>query len=352
MARPEPDPLAPSWSAIEGLEDPLQIRARDAGPAVRDPEQDVRAGGAAADGHGLVAREVSGSSRARSRAPARAAPHRLAARAGRDRGRDRTCLAARQSRRPRRPTSSSSDAQSRARLRPAGLDPCEVEQIADEALEPRRLLGDHGCELAALLVGDRLGLESAGGGGDRGQRRAQVVRHRAEQRGLHDVRAAERLRLDDLRLELVAAPRRREQRLERRDDPVLERDRAPTDPCPRAPAPFRRRLPPTTSGIARRRSSAPTQLGSTATERRPKVCAMRCPTVWSDRSRLSPLSSSRAISAVRSASARSRSACDARVARHAASVLVTAAATRNTASATQFSPFAIVNCPSGGCERS
>ena len=76
--------------------------------------------------------------------------------------------------------------------------------------------------------------------------------------------------------------------------------------------------------------------------------AIRRPTLLSECSRLSPLSNRLAISAVRSASARLRSASAARARAAPASVLVTAAATKNIANPTQFSPSAIENRPSGG----
>jgi hypothetical protein len=57
---------------------------------------------------------------------------------------------------------------------------------------------------------------------DRRQGRAQVVRHRAQERGLEDVRAPQRARLDRVPEEALALERGRQQRLERRHDPFLQ----------------------------------------------------------------------------------------------------------------------------------
>ena len=66
-------------------------------------------------------------------------------------------------------------------------------------------------------VGDsERGVERADRGEDRRQRRAQVVRDGAQQRGLEHVGAAQRARLDHLALQRVALDGRAEDRLERR----------------------------------------------------------------------------------------------------------------------------------------
>ncbi len=56
------------------------------------------------------------------------------------------------------------------------------------------------------------------------ERRAQVVRHRAQQRRLDEVAAPQRLGLERLALEARAVDRDREQRRERREEPLLRRD--------------------------------------------------------------------------------------------------------------------------------
>ena len=84
------------------------------------------------------------------------------------------------------------------RLGFAGLQPRDVDQVLDQAREPLPLL-DH-C-LAQLVALGRRGagrVEGGAGGDDRGQRRPQVVRDRAQQRGLELVRAPQRLGLDRL----------------------------------------------------------------------------------------------------------------------------------------------------------
>ena len=75
---------------------------------------------------------------------------------------------------------------------------------------------------------------------------------------------------------------------------------------------------------------------------------MRWPTTRSDSARLSPPSSTRAISAVRSASRRRRSASSVRERAVPARVEVTAETARKTARATQFCSSASVKLPVGG----
>ena len=108
------------------------------------------------------------------------------------------------------------------------------------------------------------------------------------------------------------------------------------------------REPSTISGSARRRSSESAQTSSTLTDARPNVDAIRWPAVRSDSSSSAPPSRMRAISAVRSASARRVSASSARARAAPASPLITAAATRKTPNANQFSPSAMVKPPVGG----
>ncbi len=108
------------------------------------------------------------------------------------------------------------------------------------------------------------------------------------------------------------------------------------------------RLPSTISGNARLRGSLSTHDSSTDTDESPYASAIRLPTAGSDSSMLPPPSRSRAISAVRSASCRPRSASSPRLRAAWERLLTTNAATTNTPSATQFSPLAIVNWPVGG----
>jgi hypothetical protein len=102
-----------------------------------------------------------------------------------------------------------------ARLGRAGLQARHVEQVVDEARQALGLAGDVGHQLAVLLGRQRGRVECARGGEDRRQRRAQVVRDRAQQRRLEVVGAAQGARLDDLAQQRVALDRGAEDGLER-----------------------------------------------------------------------------------------------------------------------------------------
>jgi hypothetical protein len=62
-------------------------------------------------------------------------------------------------------------------------------QVVDEMRKARGLVAQHGDELGAILLGHSLVREARGGGRDRGQRRAELVRDRVQDRGLGDVGA-------------------------------------------------------------------------------------------------------------------------------------------------------------------
>ncbi len=80
------------------------------------------------------------------------------------------------------------------RMKSAGLDPRQVEQVRDHPVQPLRLLVEHRQKLVAVAL--VLGIAQAGEScRDRGQRRAQVVRDRMQHRRLRDIRAGCRLRL-------------------------------------------------------------------------------------------------------------------------------------------------------------
>ena len=83
------------------------------------------------------------------------------------------------------------------RLKRPGLQAAHVEQVADERVEPVGVLLDVGEQLGLVLGGPaHVGLPQARHARlDRGERRAQVVAHRAQQRGPHPVALRERLRL-------------------------------------------------------------------------------------------------------------------------------------------------------------
>jgi hypothetical protein len=108
-----------------------------------------------------------------------------------------------------------------ARLGGVGLQAREIEQVLDEARQPLRLLLDAARELAALPVLDVVGRQRLRRRHDRGDRRPQVVADGPQQRGLDDVAAPQRPRLDDVAEQLVALLRRGEQRLELRHCPLL-----------------------------------------------------------------------------------------------------------------------------------
>ena len=96
---------------------------------------------------------------------------------------------------------------SRCGSRVAGLQARDVEQVLDQAREPLALLDHRLAQLVALLGAGAGRVERGAGGDDRGQRRAQVVGDRAQQRGLQLVAAPQRLGLDRLRLHPVALAR-------------------------------------------------------------------------------------------------------------------------------------------------
>ena len=117
-------------------------------------------------------------------------------------------------------TISSSEHHSAARLRAAGLEARQVEQVLNQPRQSCGLHFRHRGQLVARLVRERLRPESAHRRRDRGQRRAQVVRNRPQQRLLDDVAAPKRLRLNHLRLQLLSPLCRGDQCLERRHHPL------------------------------------------------------------------------------------------------------------------------------------
>ena len=89
------------------------------------------------------------------------------------------------------------------RLDRAGLEPGHVEQVRDDTVEPRGLFPDGGDErvVVAFLELDLVARERLRAGDDRGQRRAEIMRDRAQERRLDHVAAPERFRLERFRLE-------------------------------------------------------------------------------------------------------------------------------------------------------
>ena len=107
----------------------------------------------------------------------------------------------------------------------SGLEPRHVEQVGDDPVETRRLLPDGGDErgVVALFELDLVARQRVRARDDGGQRGAQVVRHRAQQRGLDDVAVSQRLRLERLGLEGRAIGRDGEQGRQRRQEPLRDR---------------------------------------------------------------------------------------------------------------------------------
>ena len=81
----------------------------------------------------------------------------------------------------------------RARRYGAGLDPRQVEQIADQLRQPCALHFDGGDQPQALLGRYLRGAQRRGRGGDRRDRRPQVMRDGVEDRGSGHVGSARRL---------------------------------------------------------------------------------------------------------------------------------------------------------------
>ena len=112
------------------------------------------------------------------------------------------------------------------RRRAAGLEAGEVEQVADEPAQPLRVDVDRLEQLVPVFGAElqRRVPERADGRPDPRQRRAQVVRHRAEQRRLDEVAPAQRLGLERLLLQPVALDGDGEQRGERGQEAMPRRD--------------------------------------------------------------------------------------------------------------------------------
>ena len=109
------------------------------------------------------------------------------------------------------------------RAQAAPLNAREVEQVADDPVEPLRLLLDRLGEPRPLRVapGHVPLAQAAGGGDDRGEGRAQVVRHAVEEGVLQLVGAPQRLRLGGLAAQPGALDRQAELRRHRGQQPVV-----------------------------------------------------------------------------------------------------------------------------------
>jgi len=104
------------------------------------------------------------------------------------------------------------------RLRRARLQAGEVEEVADDALQPLHLVPDRLQQAGAIGVVERKPWisEALGRDSNRSQRRAQVVAHGLEDGRLDRVAPAQRLGLDRLAAEPLAVDRHRDEGGERR----------------------------------------------------------------------------------------------------------------------------------------
>ena len=121
------------------------------------------------------------------------------------------------------------------RLQHAGLDAREVEHVGDQAHEPVGLVLDAGDQRLALVLGHVLA-QGRGGGGDRGERRAQVVRDGLQQRGAQAVGLLQRLQQHALVLEARAPEREAEDAAERLEHGQRSRGRPRAARCRRPAA--------------------------------------------------------------------------------------------------------------------
>ena len=84
------------------------------------------------------------------------------------------------------------------------MEPRQIEQLLDESRQARRRLEHHGTRFLCLAAPRAVWVKRRRGRQDRRQRRAQIVRDRAQDRCLRLVAAPQQCRFDDLGLELSA----------------------------------------------------------------------------------------------------------------------------------------------------
>ena len=196
MARPSPDPWLGPGAADERLEDLAAPGRWDAGPGVRHANRDPSAPRAAAHpNRGAVGGELHGVFE-------QVGEHALELG---DVGADQRQVGGEVQLDPMRPEPLLDLLRGaahrvgeigpvRARVDRAGLDPRQVEQVVDHPGEASGLGLDR-LEEPVVVVGREAFLaESARGGGDRRQRRAEIVGDRVEQRGLRRIGTPGRLR--------------------------------------------------------------------------------------------------------------------------------------------------------------
>ncbi len=157
---------------------------------------------------------------------------------------------------------------------------------------------------------------------------------------------AQRLRLHDGCLQLVALERRPQKRFERRDDPRSDARQHRGV----GSGPEHERRPAIGAEVQRDAGRVVVRRGFqvSRTPRRPSAVPISSPAAGSASASVAPPSSTRAVSAARSASPRRRSASAARVRATSATRDAIAAVTRYTPSATQWLESAIEMPPIGG----
>ena len=206
--------------AVEGLEDPFALGLWDARAAVDEAQHDAAADVASPHRDGVAVRVPVG---VLQQVGERALELRGVGADRRQVGVDRDLegVARKVEVVDRGPDDLLDRAPLRVGLGGVGFQAREVEQVVDQAREPARLDADGLGELAPLRVGQARRAQRLGAGQDRGQRRAEIVRDRAQERGLDHVAAPQGGGLHDLGLQRVAFQRGRQQRLQRRRDADL-----------------------------------------------------------------------------------------------------------------------------------
>ena len=342
-------------AAVEGLEDPLLLAGGDPRALVGDADQHARARRAARGrdtGWPPRSSARAFSSRlANARSSWRGVGAQLRARRGRSTSAHLDRLAAQSLARRRAPPRSRPSHAAAAARPPAAARGRAACRRAPRAASPSSTTA--ALSSRALLVGQRRRAERVAGGDDRGQRRAQVVRDGAQQRGLDVVAAAQRRGLDRLGLHRVAAQGDGDERLERGHD--LRRAARCVDLGREIARDEQRRELAAPSRVAQRGTRRGARLPATAPS---SIAADASPSASATRRAAlpqrvagcrSPASSSRASAAARSASRapplgleRARAGQLGHRARRPAATIT------NAASATQLRLSAIVNWPAGG----
>ena len=221
---PEPDATGgPVVQSLERVEDPQLGVCRDAGAVVDDLDADSGAVGPGGEiGRPAGGGEPHGVGQRRWQAPVRAGRGRCRPAAGRRAGR---AVRVPVSPRSASGATSSSDGRPHQRVDRPGLQPAQVEQVADQPVEPVGALLDRREQGLPVLLGQGdVGLPQAADAGlDRGQRCTQVVADGGQQCGPDPVALGRALRLGGLLAEPVAVERGGSLRGEAVDQPRARR---------------------------------------------------------------------------------------------------------------------------------